>query len=344
MSTKKAPKANAGVTVITPDTEAEPITPHVELITVPEQIKRDVSKFDTNMQAIAALQKKYGKLTINGVEDTVGYKAVDEARKIVKKKAAAVETKRKEIKADYIEIGKGIDLYAKKLNDPLRALESELDGKLTVIDEENDRLQREREEAETKQLNDRVTALETAGLKFTGAYYSIGENISLDIVTIKTLNDAEFDELLTRVTKEKNRLDKEEAQRLQEEQEEKERLQREKDELLTQQNQLREQQEELQRGQELLKQQQAEIKKERNNKRRQILLGAGLQYDYVLKPGSPTGPDGPRLMLDTPSGKVEVSIMDLEESDEQTWQSKLEARAGIGPRDHQRRKYQVKGG
>lgn len=101
-------------------------------MTLPEAIKEKVAE--------------YRALVINGVEDKESYKAVDEARKTLKKTRTGIEKKRKELKEPVLAYGKQIDSVAKELTALVEPVEIELDAKIKFID---DALKRaELEEAE----------------------------------------------------------------------------------------------------------------------------------------------------------------------------------------------------
>jgi hypothetical protein len=293
------------------------ITPHVELITVDQQIKNEVAKIDVSKQAVASFVRKFGALKIADVNDVAGYKAVDEARKLVKKKAIAVEGKTKQLNEDYLKIINGVRLYGKSLSEPLRKLEDELDAKLKVIDDEKVQIETERLEAETKKANQRVEDLIAAGIAFNGRYYAIGDTISVDIITLKAMTDDEFTALQNSVILEKTRIDDRETERL-----EAERKQKEADELLRQQNE--DKQKELDEQQKKIDQQLAEIaefklqqKKIETNRRAGLLLELGL-LSLATTSGAVV------YRLDTKSGAVEVSLADVEDLSPDDWQKRLE--------------------
>ena len=66
-------------------------------------VETGIVKFVPTDTAIAELRDRYMALKINGIEDREGFKAVHEARMVVKTKRVDVEKKRKELKADAME-------------------------------------------------------------------------------------------------------------------------------------------------------------------------------------------------------------------------------------------------
>lgn len=115
-----------------------------ELRDVPQEVTR--IEYPVAMSVIADLQQKYAGLTIEGINDKAGFTAVDEARREVKRLKVQVENRRKELKADALEYGRKVDSAAKRLSEPLEALEKSLDSKQKAITDEVERLKREAEE------------------------------------------------------------------------------------------------------------------------------------------------------------------------------------------------------
>lgn len=169
-------------------------------------IQNEIRKYSVADAVILDLKDKFKGLKIKGIDDKQGYKAVKEARSIMQKYRTGVENKRKELKADSLKIGAGIDGEAKRLTSLILEVEDPLKLKLEKIDAElqaeKDRIEKEAEE----KLNARVKELEEVGLKFDGSFYSIGENISVDIVTIKDFSDDVFAEFKSRVSAENDKI------------------------------------------------------------------------------------------------------------------------------------------
>ena len=169
-------------------------------------IQNEIRKYSVADAVIAEYKDKFKGLKIKGIDDKQGYKAVKEARSIMMKYRTGVENKRKELKADSLKIGAGIDGEAKRLTSLILEVEEPLKDKLEKIDAE---IQAEKDKAEKEaeeKLNVRVKELEEVGLKFDGSFYSIGENISVDIVTIKDFSDEVFAEFKSRVSAENDKI------------------------------------------------------------------------------------------------------------------------------------------
>lgn len=177
-----------------------------DLLSPEEIIQNEVKKYNVADGAILELKNKFKGLKIKDIDDKKGYKAVKEATSIVRNFRTGIEKKRQELKADVLVIGRGIDGEAKRLTELLLAVETPLKEKTLKIDNLIE-AEKEREEAEAqKKIDDRVKELEEVGLKFDGSFYSIGENISVDIVTIKDFSDEVFSEFKYRVSVENEKV------------------------------------------------------------------------------------------------------------------------------------------
>ena len=181
-------------------------------VTVEEVISTEIKKFNLADAKIAELKETFKDLEISGVEDKDGYKAVSEAIKIVRTYRTGVEKVRKQIKEDYLKTGRAIDEEAKRLTASLEEIENPLKDKKQEIDDEI-QAEKDRQEAEAQAKTDkRVEELEAVGIKFDGRFYSIGEDISVDIVTIKDFTDEQFAEFKNRVSAVNDKL--QEAERI----------------------------------------------------------------------------------------------------------------------------------
>ena len=175
-------------------------------ITVEDVISTEIKKFNLADAKIAELKEQFKDLEISGVEDKNGYKAVSEAIKIVRTYRTGVEKVRKQIKEDYLKTGRAIDEEAKRLTASLEEIENPLKDKKQEIDDEI-QAEKDRKEAEAQAKTDkRVEELEAVGIKFDGRFYSIGETISVDIVTIKDFSDEVFAEFKKRVSDENDKI------------------------------------------------------------------------------------------------------------------------------------------
>ena len=128
-----------------------------------ETVATELQRFDLADTAIAAMRAEYMPLTICGLTDTVGYKAVHSARMVVKNHRVQVEKVRKELKADALEYGRRVDAEAKRITAMLEPIEGHLARKEDAYEAEKERIrnaerlrleaeQRAKEEAEAARV------------------------------------------------------------------------------------------------------------------------------------------------------------------------------------------------
>lgn len=131
---------------------------------------------------IAELAAEYMPLTIAGVNDHKGEKAVHSARMVVKNLRVSVEKRRKELKAASLEYGKQVDSAAKALTELLEPIEGHLEGEEARVKEERDRITREAEEARRAKIKQRFDALQMCG--YQG-----------DMMAVPEMDDQQFGQL-----------------------------------------------------------------------------------------------------------------------------------------------------
>ena len=179
---------------------------------VESTVKKEVQKIDVAEAAILEKVKKYKNLKVKDKDDEKGITLVKEAYQDLVKTRTSIDKKRAEIKKPFLDVCKGIDDYAKKLT----AMFADVENTLKL---ENDKVKQWEKEAEEKKeaerqakIKARVAELTTAGITFNGELYVIGDTISVDIVTIEKMSDADFAFLVAKVKAEKEKKDKAEAE------------------------------------------------------------------------------------------------------------------------------------
>lgn len=226
--------------------ETQTTTTEVQVITVEDQIRQELAKFNLADQGIAKLKEEFGDLVITGPDDKAGYKAVKEAWNLVRSKRTGLEKKGKDLRGDYTVITKAISGEEKRLTELITPLEDDLYKKWKAIDDEKDRLKKEKEEAEQKQLMARIEEVQTLGMTFADGFYQIGGTITVDVASLRQFNDEQFGKLKQAITNKKAEMDKaaadaEQQRRDQEEQQRKDReaMEKEKEELRKQRREVR---------------------------------------------------------------------------------------------------------
>lgn len=286
--------------------------------TAEQRIKEEIKRFSLPDQKIAEMKEKFGGLTIRELpapEDKDGLKAFRDEKETVRKALAIVrgvrtglEKKRKELKSDYLAIGKGIDAEAKRLSELVEPIENPLQEALDAAEQAEDFRKKEAERLEQERLQGRVTKLIEAGIKFDGSFYSL-EDVSVDVMTLKTIPDDKFAALLGRVAEIKARLDAAELEKAKADQEEKDRIQREQDQLKADQLELQRQQDALNKQKEDLAKEAEAARAELIQSRRAIIESLGLCWNPVSQYYS----------IANPCGRVSVEISEITEASAQGW-------------------------
>lgn len=118
-----------------------------------------VIKYPIAEAAISKMADEFMPLTIDGIEDKDGFKAVHDARMIVKNHRVAVEKTRKELKADALAYGRSVDSEAKRLTEMLTPIEEHLTAEETAINDAKELLRQQAAAAARQQLEDRLAKL-----------------------------------------------------------------------------------------------------------------------------------------------------------------------------------------
>lgn len=132
--------------------------------TLEAPVRPEFAEWRKQDAAIAEMREKFLPLTINGIDDKDGFKAVHDARMIVKNTRVAVEKKRKELKEDALAYGRAVDSEAKRLTAMLEPIESHLEAEESAVTEAKAKIQREAEEAKQRALQARMEALAEYGV------------------------------------------------------------------------------------------------------------------------------------------------------------------------------------
>lgn len=261
--------------------EEIPAPQALAVIPADKKAEMEVARFDVARNWIAEKKEAYKGLTIAGLDDKAGHKAVTAAWQEIRNKRLQVQNKHKEIKADYLVITRAIDQERNELVEFLEEIEIPLKAELDRIEEEKEAAKREEERKDQEKLQGRVDNLITNGMAFNGRYYAIGEVISIDIVTLKELADDEFGKLLERVQKENQTILDAKVAKEQQEKEEREAQEKKRLELEETERQQKEKQAELDRQQEALDKQKADMLAARTKARGKLLEAIGMIYNYT---------------------------------------------------------------
>lgn len=249
-------------------------------ITAEQKATQEVQRFDIARSWIAEKKEAYAGLTIAGIDDKEGFKTVHAAWQEVRAKRLAVANKHEEIKADYLVITRAIDREKNELTNLLKEVENPLKEELDRIEaiKEEEKKKAEREKAE--KLQGRVNELLTNGMGFNGSYYAIGATISMDVVTLQNMSDADYATFLGRVQQENNALIEAKEAKEKKEREDREALEEQKRQQEETQRKLDEQKRQQEEQQKQLEQQKQEAKDARTKARGYILEALGMIFTY----------------------------------------------------------------
>lgn len=148
--------------------------------TLIERITSTQITYEQTEDQIAAVVQQYSVLSISGIEDRDGYKAVRDARLDLKRLRTGIENRRKELKSDALEYGRKVDAMAKRLTALLEPTERRLESEEKRIDDEKERLRKEAELARQRAIQARVDRVVALGVSF-------------EIVKVQALADEEFE-------------------------------------------------------------------------------------------------------------------------------------------------------
>lgn len=226
---KVKPETATGVAVQEVQTpEIKILSPEEYEIEMEKKIAGDLQKYNLADTKIAELKTKYAGITVTDIKDKAQVKALREALSDVVKVRTGITKKKEEINAEYLRLQRAVNAEEKRLIGLVVEIEQPLK-------DENERVKAlEKEEAERKEreeqekLDARVETLKGAGIEFDGSFYSIGD-ISVDIVTIKSMKDSDFDFLVAKVEVVAKRIAEEKAEqdRIAAEKAEQDRIERE---------------------------------------------------------------------------------------------------------------------
>lgn len=171
-------------------------------------VNSEVVNFDYTAEGCALLVKNHSKKKVKDKDDVKGYEAVKTAYNELVKIRTSTDKKRTELGKPYSSIKAGIDKYAKdNVIGVLAAEEARLKTEKEKF-EKWEQEEKERKEKEAEALaKKRVAELKEAGLTFDGELYVIAE-MSVDIITIKKMSDADYTFFLAKVKDAKAKIDK----------------------------------------------------------------------------------------------------------------------------------------
>lgn len=171
-----------------------------------------VDRYNFNQEIVNEI-KSYKGFKVSDFKNTDEIDELNSKLKTARDYRLAIEEQRKSLKQPYLDAGRKIDEIAKELQKETSVVEAELKAEKDRIqklqEEEEQRIEKELQE----RLHNRVAQLKEMGIQFDGEFYSIGE-ISIDVGTIKQIDEDKYQVLLAKVQLAKKKIDEENAKRL----------------------------------------------------------------------------------------------------------------------------------
>lgn len=153
-----------------------------------EKHLKKIDFFGLTDEKIQEYKDNYKGLTITGVEDKDGYKAVTEGLKVL------VATRNK-LDKHRLAINRYVNDEAKRIQVELTPLETHLKGQKDLIDAKVAEIEAEKERVAIQKYNDRTTALLESGYKWDTLVYQLGTSV-LTPDMVKAMADDVFDKII----------------------------------------------------------------------------------------------------------------------------------------------------
>lgn len=119
--------------------------------------------FERDEALLVAKASEFGKLTIAGLDDRVGFERAHDARMELRGYRVEIEKTRVDLKADALEFGRKVDKEAKRLTALIEPTERVLEVEEKRITDERERIKAEEVAAKKRVLDDRMAALVAVG-------------------------------------------------------------------------------------------------------------------------------------------------------------------------------------
>lgn len=246
-----------------------------------ERISMEIAKYDVPRATIAKWKADTAHLLNPESKDKEWYKAIKEAIAWGRGKRGAVKEKYDEL----TEESKLITNALRKERDELVELLFDGENPLKKVKEDYDTAE-EQEKARIEQelqakLQGRVATLIENGMRFTGSYYTIGDTTSMDVVTLKGMTDAQFDEFKGRVIAQHTEIKAAEAKEKKRQEDEQAALKEQQRLQAEQAQQLENDRKELARQRQEMEDQKNAMKKQITDSRKALLANLGFTMRHT---------------------------------------------------------------
>lgn len=147
---------------------------------------------------IAALKKEADELTITGLDDKDGYKAVHDMRMKLVRTRTAIDKVKLALTKPARDFVKKVNAYADEILNKTEPIEKSLKAKQDAIDGEKERLRKQEEERQRQRTQARVHDLLKHKMEFDGTTYRLGL-LSIDTAQVELASEADFNAFLNDV-------------------------------------------------------------------------------------------------------------------------------------------------
>lgn len=286
------------------------ITPKV--ITVEDQIRLELAKFNLADSKIAEMKQAYGGLVISGPDDKDGYKAVKEAWNDTRSRRTGLEKKGLELRGGYGVITKAIKKEEDRLIELLTPLEDELYKKWKAIDDEKERAKKEKEEAEQRELMVRVEEVMNMGMTLKDGMYVIGDTISVDVASLRAMPADQYEKFKAAVQAKAAELKKIADDLAEKKRQEEEKLRQEQEKLRKHQEEFAEQLRQFRLAQDKLEQDRQAAARMKKQMRTNELVGMGMEQKHN------------QFVFDNGFRFVGIDIAEAHDMEDADWVKKVE--------------------
>jgi hypothetical protein len=175
-----------------------------EIPTFEVLVKNELLKFNSVIPAIDEIEKQLMPLVITSINDKVGYKAVSEGLRFVISKRTAIESKRKELKADSLAFGKAVDNEAANISKMLAPIEFHLKSQKDKIDNEIALIEQQKKEDLQRKITNRHNILMQLGMNLVGniyvSPYSESKIENFPSINLETLSEDNFEKYVSEIS------------------------------------------------------------------------------------------------------------------------------------------------
>ena len=169
----------------------------------------EVKLFDITDIAIQELADRYSGLTISGIDDKEGYKAVKAARIVMKGYRVDVDKRRKELNEDALKHQRMINSEAKRITEKLVYIEDSLANEEKKIDSLNAEIKAEEQRKIDEKRQHRIDSMVSVSYRYNGNLFTnINSSEIFSVNMIMDMEDGKFDDLIS-----KSKLEQEEAEK-----------------------------------------------------------------------------------------------------------------------------------